>query len=45
MVYQSASPYAQIFTDVEMATTNTVTVRFAANVANGTAYRVVVIGF
>jgi hypothetical protein len=45
MVYQSASPFAQVFTDIEMATSDTVTVRFAANVANAVSYRVVVIGF
>jgi hypothetical protein len=43
-VYQAASPFAQVFTDVEMATANTVTVRFAAAVL-GTNYRAVVVGF
>ena len=43
-VYQVASPYAQVFTDIEMATANTVTVRFAAS-TNGANYRIVVIGF
>lgn len=43
-VYQAASPFAQVFTDVEMASSNTVTVRFASAVL-GTNYRVVVIGF
>lgn len=43
-VYQAASPFAQVFTDVEMATVNTVTVRFAAAVL-GANYRVVVVGF
>lgn len=46
-VYQNASPYAQVFTDVEAGTptTNSVRIRFASNVPNGTAYRVIVIGF
>jgi len=43
-VYQVASPYAQVYTDIEMATANTVTVRFAAS-TNGANYRIVVIGF
>lgn len=42
-VYDNASPYGVVFTDVEMATVNTCTVRFAtAPTAN--QYRVVVIG-
>lgn len=44
-VYQSASPYALVFTDVEAVNNNAVTVRFASNVPNGTSYRVIVIGF
>lgn len=42
-VRQVASPYAQIFTDVEMTTDNTVTVRFASAPTNG-AYRATVVG-
>jgi len=43
MVYEVASPYAQVFPDVEMTTVNTVTLRFGANLTVG-QYRVVVVG-
>jgi len=43
MVAQSGTPYAQVFCDVEMTTTNTITLRFAEAPASG-AYRVTVIG-
>lgn len=44
-VYQSASPYAQVFVDVTSNTNNAVELSFASAVANGTSYRVVVMGF
>jgi hypothetical protein len=44
-VYQSASPYAQVFVDVTANTNNAVELSFASAVANGTSYRVVVMGF
>ena len=45
MVLQSASPYAQVMTDVEATDANNVTVRFATAPATGTNYRAVVIGY
>lgn len=43
MLYEGASPYAQIFTDVEMTSTSAVKVIFATAPTNGTTYKVVVI--
>ena len=43
MVYEVASPYAQVFPDVEMTTVNTVTLRFGTALTVG-QYRVVVMG-
>ena len=37
---ETASPYAYVFTDTEATTTNTVTLRFGANI--GTTYRVII---
>lgn len=42
-IYEVASPYQQVFTDVEHTTSNTVTIKFAAAPSAG-EYRVVVIG-
>lgn len=44
-VFQVASPYAQVFTDVEAETVNAVRIRFASNVPSGTQYRVIIVGF
>ena len=43
MVREVASPFAQVYCDIEFTTTNTITVRFATAPAANT-YRVVVIG-
>lgn len=42
-IYEVASPYQQVFTDVEHTTANTVTIKFATAPSAG-EYRVVVIG-
>jgi hypothetical protein len=44
-VYQAASPYAQVFVDVEAVTLNSVQLTFASSVPVGTSYRVVIVGF
>lgn len=43
VVKEVASPYAIVYTDIELTTVNTITIRFATAPAAG-AYRVVVIG-
>lgn len=42
-VFQTATPYAQVETDVELTTANEATIRFAVAPSSG-AYRVVVVG-
>jgi hypothetical protein len=44
-VNESTSPYARVYTDDEATSTTTATIRFAVAPTNGTAYRVVVVGF
>lgn len=43
MIYEGASPYAQVFTDVEMTSTSAIAVSFATAPANATVYKVVVL--
>lgn len=43
-VYDAASPYNTVETDIEMATSSTVTIRMASAPAVGKNYRVVVVG-
>lgn len=42
-IRESASPFAQVFTDVEFTTVNTITIRFAQAPTSG-QYRVIVVG-
>lgn len=42
-VYTNASPYDEVFVDIEMTSTTAITVKFAAAPATGTNYRVVII--
>lgn len=44
-IYQAASPYAQVFTDVEATNNNAVAISFSVAPANGFQYRVVVVGY
>lgn len=41
-VYEVSNPYQQVFVDVKMTSTSTITVEFAEAPANGTSYKVVV---
>ena len=43
-VYNAASPFNMILTDIELTSTNTATIKFAQNVPTGTDYNVIVIG-
>ncbi len=43
-VYNSASPFNMILTDIELTSSNTATIKFAQNVPTGTDYNVIVIG-
>jgi hypothetical protein len=43
-VYESASPYAEVEVDIAHTSTTVVTITFATAPANGTDYRLVVVG-